>query len=338
MSGMDLSFSLSGLEESSRKQELQGKVIDKDLVIIGSGPAGLSAAVYAARAQRNPLVLAGQAFGGQAALTSSIENYPGYAEGIGGLELVEQMVEQAKKFGADVIYDDVTEFNATTYPFTIKTLDTTYRARAVIVSTGASARKLGIPGETKFFGRGVSTCATCDGYFYKDRKVVVVGGGDSAMDESIYLTRFATEVIVIHRRDKLRAQPILQERAFANSKIKFVWDTVVEEIIGDRVVTAVRVRNVKTGAESQIDCDGVFIYAGLIPNTQLFAGQLELNPEGYIVTDRHYRTNIPGVFAAGDVQDPYYRQVIVAAGSGAAAAIEAEHFLAEKDYEAASVE
>jgi len=337
MAGFDLSFNLSGLQAEPQKSE-KGEVIERNLIIIGSGPAGLAAAIYAGRSERKPLVIAGQAFGGQAALTAGIENYPGFQEGIGGLNLIEQMIDQATKFGAEIIYEDVTEFDGHTYPFTVKTLNQTYHARSVIVTTGASPRKLGVPGETKFFGRGVSTCATCDGYFYKDREVVVIGGGDSALDESIYLTRFAAQVTVVHRRDTLRASAILQERAFANEKIRFIYNTVLEEVVGDRVVTGVRLRNVKTNAISDLPCDGVFIYVGLVPATQLFVGQLELDNDGYIITDRRYHTNIPGVFAAGDVQEPNFRQVVVAAGSGAAAAIEADRYLAEKDYELGKVE
>ena len=338
MAGFDLSFDLSGLTNPKAAETSPGDEISRNLIIIGSGPAGLSAAIYAARAQRHPLILAGQAFGGQAALTSGVENYPGFQEGIGGMALTEQMAQQAKKFGAELSYEDVTEFDGSVYPFIVKTLGATYRPRAIIVCTGAFPRKLDVPGESKFFGRGVSTCATCDGYFYKERKVVVVGGGDSALDEAIYLTRFAQKVIIIHRRDKLRGGAILQERAFTNPKIRFVWNTTVQEILGDRVVTGVRLHNVQSGEVTDLTCDGVFIYAGLIPNTQLFQGQLKLNPDGYIVADKRQHTNIPGILAAGDVQDPYFRQIIVAAGSGAAAAIEAERFLAEKDYEGPSTE
>jgi len=334
MAGFDLSFNLSGLASKAESSSAG----ERNVIIIGSGPAGLSAAIYAGRAERKPLVLAGQAFGGQAALTASIENYPGFQDGIAGLQLIEQMLDQAVKFGAEILYEDVIEFNGSTWPFTVKTDSQTFRSRAVIITTGASPRKLGIPGETKFFGRGVSTCATCDGYFYKDREVVVIGGGDSALDESLYLTRFASQVTVVHRRDTLRASAILQERAFANPKIRFIYDSVADEILGDRVVTGIRLRNVKTGHVSELKCDGVFIYVGLVPATQLFAGQLELDKDGYIITNRQFHTSIPGVFAAGDVQDPHFRQVVVAAGSGASAALEADRFLAEKDYELGKVE
>ncbi|NLV74423.1 MAG: thioredoxin-disulfide reductase [Chloroflexi bacterium] len=334
---MDLSLSLTGLGSKS-SGDSQSEPEARNLVIIGSGPAGMTAAIYAARADRAPLVIAGSAFGGQVAQTALIENYSGFQEGIVGLNLIEQMIDQAKKFGAEIEFDEVTKFDSTVYPFLIKTAGNSYTARAVIITTGASPRRLGVPGESKFFGRGVSTCATCDGYFYRDRPIVVVGGGDSAMDESIYLTRFASSITVVHRRDALRASAIAQERAFAEKKIQFRWNSVIKEILGDTVVTGVKLRDVKTNEVNELATDGVFIFIGLVPNTRLFAGQIDLDENGYIVTDRHYQTNVPGVFAAGDVQDPHYRQVIVAAGSGAAAAIEAEHFLAQKDYELGKLE
>ena len=237
------------------------------------------------------------------------------------------------RFGAEIAYEEVTSVDLATYPFVLKTYGVTYRAKALIICTGASPRKLGVPGESEFIGRGVSFCATCDGYFYKDKTVVVVGGGDSAIDESLYLTRFAKEILVVHRRDQLRAGPTLQERAMSNEKMRFVWNSVVDEILGDDGVTGVRIHNVVTGEERVLSCDGVFVYIGLIPNTKLFEGQIELNSAGHIVTDKRQHTNIPGVYAAGDVQDPWFRQVVVAAGAGAGAAIEAERFLAEKAYE-----
>lgn len=333
MAGITLSLDLSKLvkPEAEKKEE----VIERDLIIIGGGPAGMTAGIYAGRAEVKPLILVGQAFGGQAATTSEMENYPGFPEGIGGMALAEQMAAQAARFGAETAFEEVISVDLSTYPFLLKTYGATYRAKALIICTGTSPRKLGVPGESKFIGRGVSFCATCDGYFYKDKRVVVVGGGDSALDEGLYLTRFANEVLIIHRRDQLRATPILQKRAMANSKVHFVWNTVVEEILGEDVVTGVRVRNVQSGEQSIIPCDGVFVYIGLVPNTQLFKGQLALDENGYIITDKRQRTNVPGVFAAGDVQDPYFRQVVIAAGSGAAAAIEAVRFLAEKAYEEA---
>lgn len=332
----DLSFSLDTTKLKSKGKEKD--VIERDFLIIGGGPAGLTAGLYAARAQLKPLILVGRALGGQAASTSEMENYPGFPEGIGGLALAEQMANHASRFGAETAYEEVVEVDFEADPFLIKTHSNTYHAKAAVICTGTSPRKLGVPGEKKFIGKGVSFCATCDGYFYKDKTVVVVGGGDSALDEGIYLTRFAKEVIIVHRRDELRAGPILQQRARDNEKIHFVWDSVVDEVLGDDGVTGVRVHNVKTDEESVIDCDGVFIYIGLFPNTQLFEGQIELNEQGYIVTDKHQRTNVPGVYAAGDVQDPWFRQVVIAAGAGAAAAIEAERYLAEKAFEESQAE
>ena len=326
----DVSFSL----DMGRLQHSQeGQETEREVVIIGAGPAGLTAGLYAGRALLKPLILVGQAFGGQAATTSEMENYPGFPEGIGGFALAEQMSDHAKRFDAEIAYEEVTSVDLETYPFVVNTYSQTYRAKALIICTGTSSRKLGVPGEAELIGRGVSFCATCDGYFYKDETVVVVGGGDSALDEGLYLTRFAKEVIVVHRRDKLRAGATLQARAKANEKIRFVFNTVIEEILGDDGVSGVRARNVVTNEESVIPCDGVFVYIGLTPNTQLFQGKLDIDENGYIVTDKRQRTSVPGVYAAGDVQDPWFRQVVIAAGAGAAAAIEAERFLAEKAFE-----
>jgi len=300
-----------------------------DLVVIGGGPAGFTAAIYAGRARLKTVVLTGTLPGGQPANTDIVENYPGFPEGIAGMELAQRFQSQAERFGAEVVLDTVTEVDFSTRPFAVRTPSTEYRGQTVIVATGAVPRRLGVPGEDKFFGRGVSTCATCDGFFYKDKKVVVVGGGDSAIAEGIFLTRFASEVIVVHRRDQLRATKVYQEQAFANPKMRFVWDSVVEEILGEQTVTGVRVRNVKTGETSVVEADGVFIYIGMEPKTDLFAGQLELDERGYVVSDRHQRTSVPGVFVAGDVQDPEYRQVVIAAGTGAIAAMEVERFLSE---------
>ena len=332
MAGISLSLDLSRLAKpEAQKQEEE--VIERDLIIVGGGPAGMTAGIYAGRAEVKPLILVGQAFGGQAATTSEMENYPGFPDGIGGMALAEQMAAHAARFGAETAFEEVISLDLGVYPFFLKTYGAAYRARALILCTGTSPRKMGVPGEGKFIGKGVSFCATCDGYFYREKRVVVVGGGDSALDEGLYLTRFANEVIIVHRRDQLRATPILQKRATANPKMRFVWDTVIDEVLGESTVSGVRVHNVRTGEESIIPCDGVFVYIGLTPNTSLFKGQVELNPDGYIVTDKRQRTNVPGVFAAGDVQDPYFRQVVVAAGAGAAAAIEAVRFLAEKAYE-----
>ena len=332
MSETTLSLGLGHLTKSEAVQKEQ-EAVDRDLVIVGGGPAGMTAGIYAGRAALKPLILVGQAFGGQAATTSEMVNYPGFPDGIGGMALAEQMAAHAARFGAETAFEEATSLDLNVCPFIVKTYGATYRAKTLIICTGTSPRKLGVPGERKFIGRGVSFCATCDGYFYKEKIVVVVGGGDSALDEGLYLTRFASEVVIVHRRDQLRATPILQARAQANPKVRFVWNTIVDEVLGEEAVTGVRARNLQNGEVSVIPCHGVFVYIGLNPNTQLFRGQLELTPEGYIVTDKRQRTNIPGVFAAGDVQDPYFRQVVVAAGSGAAAAIEAERFLAEKAYE-----
>jgi thioredoxin reductase (NADPH) len=305
----------------------------RDLVIIGAGPAGLTAGLYGGRAQLRPLILVGHAFGGQAATTNEMENYPGFPDGIGGLALTEQMSAQAQRFGAEIAYEQVSAVNLSTYPFLVTTYEATLQALALIICTGASPRRLGVPGEEHLIGRGVSFCATCDGYFYRERTIVVVGGGDSALDEGLYLTRFAREVIIVHRRNELRASAILQERARKHPKVRFLLNTVVDGVLGGDVVTGVRVHHVLSGESQTIACDGVFVYVGLVPNTQIFEGQLALDPNGYIITDKHQRTNIPGVLAAGDVQDPYFRQVVIAAGSGAAAAIEAARFLAERSYD-----
>ncbi len=300
-----------------------------DLVIIGGGPAGLTAAIYAGRARIKTLLLTGSFPGGQPVNTDLVENYPGFPEGISGTELAQHYQRQAERFGAELVTDDATAVDFSANPFTIRTHKATYKAKTVIVATGAIPRRLGVPGEDKFFGRGVSACATCDGFFYRDKKVVVVGGGDSAVAEAIFLTRFAREVTIVHRRDELRAAKIYQERAFANPKISTLWDSVVDEILGEQTVNGVRVRNVKTGESSIVETDGVFIYVGMMPETELFAGQLELDEQGYVVSDRQQRASVPGVFVAGDVQDPRYRQIVVAASAGAIAAIEAGHFLSK---------
>ncbi len=300
-----------------------------DLAIIGAGPSGLTAAIYAGRAALKTLVLAGSLPGGQVANTETVENFPGFPEGVGGMELAQRIHKQAERFGATIVPEEVTAVDFSARPFTLRTYHAVYRAHTVIVATGALPRRLGVPGEDRLFGRGVSTCATCDGFFYRGKRVVVVGGGDSAVDEGIVLTRFADEVTIIHRRDQLRATKIYQQRALANPKIRFVLDTVVEEILGDQKVAGVRVRNVKTGETAVIEADGVFVYIGMDPATQVFAGQLELDRWGYIVSDARQHTSVPGVFVAGDVQDPYYRQIVVAAGTGAVAAMEAEKFLGE---------
>jgi thioredoxin reductase (NADPH) len=322
-----LDFKLTSSQQEGQSAQEGDQVYD--LIIIGGGPAGLTAAVYAGRAALKALLLGGVTPGGQIANTAHVENYPGFPEGISGAELAMRFQSQAERFVAKLANDFVTEVDFSASPFVVKTHSETYRGRVVIIATGAYPRRLGVPGEKEYFGRGVSTCATCDGFFYKDRRVVVVGGGDSAIDEGLFLTKFASEVTVIHRRDELRATKSLQERAFANPKMRFVWDSVVEEILGQDTVTGVRVRNVKTGETSVVETDGVFVYVGLIPGTKLFEGRLELNEQGYIVVDSSQRTSVPGVFAAGDVQSPDFRQVVIAAGAGAKAVIEADRYLAE---------
>jgi thioredoxin reductase (NADPH) len=301
----------------------------RSLVIIGSGPAGLTAAVYAARANLKPLLIEGLEAGGQLMLTTLVENFPGFRDGIMGPELMGEMRAQAERFGADLVQTQVTGVDFRHHPFTVQTSDGDYRARAVIVATGASARLLGLASERKLMGHGVSTCATCDGFFFRDREIAVIGGGDSALDEAIYLTRFASKVTIIHRRNALRGSKILQDKAFANPKIQFKWTSVVEDIrdVEKGTVTGLVVRDVITGQRSELPLDGVFVAIGHTPNTSLFAGQLEMDAAGYIITRDGMRTNIPGVFACGDVQDRVYRQAITAAGSGCMAALDAEHFL-----------
>jgi thioredoxin reductase (NADPH) len=302
-----------------------------DVVILGAGPAGLTAAIYAARANHAPVVITGPLFGGQLALTTEVENFPGFPDGVMGPELMELMKRQAERFGAEIRIGDVADVELTQSPLRMTVNGEVIETKALIVATGASARLLDVPGESEFFGRGVSTCATCDGFFYRDKTVAVVGGGDSAVEEGTFLTRYASKVFLVHRRDRLRASQILQDRAMKNAKIAFIWDTVVDEISGDQQtgVSAARLRNVNTGAEEELPVDGVFLAIGHIPNTKMFEGQLKLDEQGYIVTDSRMHTNLRGVFACGDCQDHIYRQAITAAGTGCVAAIEAEKFLAE---------
>jgi thioredoxin reductase (NADPH) len=302
-----------------------------DMVILGAGPAGLTAAIYAARANHAPVVITGPLFGGQLALTTEVENFPGFPDGVLGPELMELMKRQAERFGAEIRIGDVTDVELTQSPLRMTFNGELIETKSLIIATGASARLLDVPGESEFFGRGVSTCATCDGFFYRDKTVAVVGGGDSAVEEGTFLTRYASKVFLVHRRDRLRASQILQDRARKNDKIDFIWDTVVEEIIGDadKGVTTARLRNVKTGIEEEMQVEGVFLAIGHVPNTKIFEGQLKLDEQGYIVTDSRMHTNIQGVFACGDCQDHIYRQAITAAGTGCVAAMEAEKFLAE---------
>ena len=322
-----MEFSLGKIQEN--KDDHSGEV--EDTIIIGAGPAGLSAALYAARAELSPLVLTGMALGGQASLTHVIENYPGFPEGVGGSELGELFQKQAERFGARFEFDVVTAVDFTIRPFKINTYSKEYYAKSVIVSTGANPNLLNVPREKELTGKGVSYCGTCDGWFFKDKKVVVVGGGDSALEEGLFLTRFATSVTIIHRRDQLRGGKILQSRANKNPKISFIWDSVIREIEGDNAVKSVIIENVKTNEKSTFETDGVFIFIGHTPNTEMFKGQLAMNEQGFIQVDEKMHTNIPGVYAAGEVMDSHFKQVVTSAGMGAAAAIEATRFLEEQE-------
>jgi thioredoxin reductase (NADPH) len=303
----------------------------ENVIVIGGGPSGYTAALYAARANLAPIVLTGRVLGGQLSLTSEIENFPGFPGGLGGPDLMERMRQQAEHFGAVVKYEEVMDIDFQPGAHHLVTDQGEYTTKAVIISTGSSSRLLDVPGEEPLFGRGVSTCATCDGAFYANQKVVVVGGGDSALEEGTFLTRFASHVWIVHRRDELRASKIMQDRALNNPKVELVWNSKVQEVVGDKQagVTGVRVENVVTNEETVLDADGLFIAIGHIPNTKLFEGKIELDEQGYILTDRRQHTNVPGVFAGGDVQDHVFRQAITAAGTGCAAAMEAEKYIAE---------
>ncbi len=305
------------------------------VIIIGSGPAGLTAAIYTARAQLEPLVFIGQSPGGQVATSSEVENYPGFPEGLPGPELAELFQKQAERFGARLEYDVVTHVDLSVRPFKVTTYGGEYETQALIVATGSSPRKLGVPGEEEFSGRGVSYCATCDGFFFQDKEIAIVGGGDAAVEEAIFLTRFATKVHLIHRRDQLRAERVLQERAFRNEKIEIIWDTIVTEIVGEQTVTGVRLRNVKTEEERLLPVEGIFIAIGHQPNAACLGDQVALNDQGYIITDGRGRTNVVGVYAAGDVQDWMYKQIATSVGDACRAAIEVEKYVAaleDRDY------
>jgi thioredoxin reductase (NADPH) len=301
----------------------------RDVVIMGSGCAGLTAAIYAARANLKPLVIRGLEAGGQLTLTTLVENFPGFPKGVQGPELIERMQNQAAEFGAEFTEGHVSGADLSRRPFVIDLGSETVEARTLIIASGASAKMLGLESERKLLSHGVSTCATCDGYFYRGKEVVVVGGGDTAAEEAMFLTRYATQVSIIHRRDQLRASKIMQDRLYRNPKIKFIWDSLVVDVLDvDRgEVTGIKLKNTKTGGETLKSCDGVFMGIGHSPNTSLFRGQLEMNEVGYLITHDGSKTNVPGVFAAGDVQDHVYRQAITAAGSGCMAAIDAERFL-----------
>ena len=299
----------------------------REVIIVGSGPAGLTAAVYSGRADLKPLMIEGFEAGGQLMLTTDVENYPGFIDGIMGPELMERMRKQASRFGTEYLTENVTSVDFSQQPFLVKTSNDTHRARSVIITTGASAKMLNVPGEKELLGHGVSTCATCDGFFFRDQELLIVGGGDSAMEEAIFLTKFASKVTVVHRRDELRASKIMQQRARENPKIEFVWDSVISELVGEGKLKGAKVKNVKTGEESFVGAGGVFVAIGHTPNTSLFEDQLELDG-GYIKTaGETTETSVPGVFAAGDVVDYRYRQAITAAGMGCEAAMDAERWL-----------
>jgi thioredoxin reductase (NADPH) len=303
----------------------------REVIIIGSGPAGLTAAIYTARANLHPLVIEGIGAGGQLMLTTDVENYPGFPSGILGPELMAQFREQAVRFGAEFVTADVDRVDLASDPKRVWVGDVEYTAHTIIISTGAEARMLGIESERALLGHGVSTCATCDGFFHRGFDIAVVGGGDSALEEALFLTKFATKVLVIHRRKELRASRIMQDRAFANPKVEFVWDSVVSDVVGESAVEAIRVRNLLSGEESEVPVHGLFVAIGHVPNTDVFRGVLDMEDSGYLKTIGHTTaTNVEGVFACGDVQDHIYRQAITAAGSGCMAAIDAERWLAQQ--------
>jgi thioredoxin reductase (NADPH) len=309
------------------KQEIEHSKV----LIIGSGPAGYTAAIYSGRAELEPRMISGMMFGGQLMLTTDVENYPGFPDGVTGPEMMELFQKQAERFGAKMLLEDATEVDFSGRPFRVNTADRQFSADAVLISTGASARWLGIESEQRLVNNGVSACATCDGALFRNKAMAVVGGGDTALEEALFLTRFATKVTVIHRRDELRASKIMQDRAKKHEKIDFAWNSVVDEVIGDDYVTGVRVEDTKTGEKREIPIDALFIAIGHQPNTQLFEGQLDLDPAGYItVVPGTTQTSVEGVFACGDVSDPVYRQAVTAAGTGCMAAIESERWLAEQ--------
>lgn len=328
---MDLNLTSATSNPTGNGDEEEESV---QVLIVGSGPAGLSAALYAARANLAPVVLSGMELGGQVSLTFAVENYPGFPDGIGGMELVDLFKKQAERFGARIEFDLASEVDLSKRPFKVRTQNgNLYLAESLIITTGASAVHLDVPGENEFTGRGVSYCATCDGWFFKEKDVIVVGGGDSAVEEGLFLTRYADKVTIVHRREELRAGAILAKRAKENSKIDFAWNTILKEIRGNGAVQTVKLQDTKTGEEREQAIDGVFIFIGHSPNTEFINGQLEMDARGYLKVDHLMQTNVPGVFAAGEVADPHFRQVITSAGMGAAAAIQANHFLDEHQLE-----
>jgi thioredoxin reductase (NADPH) len=321
---------------TSEEPETGGEVVStnevREIIVIGGGPAAYTAALYSARANLNPLVIEGFAWGGQLMITSDVENYPGYADGVLGPEMMQDLRRQAERFGTEFLTDDVTKVDFSERPFRVWVGDDEYRAEAVVISTGANARQLGLESEKRLQGRGVSYCAVCDAAFFKEKEIVVVGGGDSAMEEATFLAKFASKVTVIHRRESFRASPIMVDRARSNDKIEFLLDSVVEEVLGEETVTGVVVRNLKTNEQTELPADGFFVAIGHDPNTALFRGQLDMDEAGYIETKgKTTETNVEGVFAAGDVQDHVYRQAVTAAGSGCMAALDAERFLAAQE-------
>jgi thioredoxin reductase (NADPH) len=320
-----MEFTLTGLGQKGGKEETY------DVVIIGGGPAGLTAGIYAGRGGLKTVIVEKGLPGGQIAQTEEVENYPGFPEGISGPELVGRMVRQAEKFGARIVMDEVQGLEKTEEGFLVRGFERNYPARVVIIATGANPRKLQVPGEEKFYGRGVSTCATCDAFFYRDKEVVVVGGGDAAVEEGLFLTKFARKVTLVHRRDELRANKMAQARAFQNPKMHFLFSHVVTEILGEEQVTGVRLKNLKTGEEYVYPTDGVFVFIGHEPNTGFLRGVVELRPDGYIAVRDEVFTSVPGIFAAGDVADPIYRQLTTSVGAGTRAAMMAEKYLAERE-------